>query len=248
MISKQFKKSIIKRLKDDYNVACHSIRMDSKEHNRYQEYTLSCFIQHRPFKLSLILNICPVDSPNESYSFYVFAKPDCVDCIPDLNEKTLYSDVVNAITEVRDVFSYLNSAYEFIFEHNTVTLISGIYLVSPSYFEIKFIKSAIETSSVVKVYDFINSGRLCTNINITANEIFVSPWKPYAVHPTFKKSSNLLSGDSVNFKANFAKSVLLFFNENCRTSDEYDDEEADYMSLNYEDLKRYLLVKKMTII
>lgn len=248
MISKQFKKSIIKRLKDDYNVVCHSIRVENKEHNRYQEYSLSCSARHQMFTLSLIVNICPVDSPSQSYYFYVFSKSDFVDCIPNLNEKLRYNDVVDAIKEVRGVFSYINPAYEFRFEHSTVSLISGIYFVGSSYFEIKSIKSIIETTSVGKVYDFINSGRLSTNINITDNNIYVSPWMPYAVHPTFEEPSNLLSGDLDVFKANFAKSVVLFFNEHCRTADNHNDEEADYMPLSYEDLKRYLLVHKMTSI
>jgi hypothetical protein len=71
---------------------------------------------------------------------------------------------------------------------------------------------------------------------------------PYAVHPTFEEPSSLLSGDLEVFKANFAKSIVLFFNEHCRTADNHNDEEADYMPLNYEDLKRYLLVYKMSSI
>lgn len=248
MISTQFKKSIIKRLKDDYNVVCHSIRMEDKDHNSYQEYSLSCSARHQLFTLNLILNICPVDSPNESYYFYVFAKSDCVDNIPHLKDKLHYENVVDAIQEVRDVLNYISPLYEFKFLHNDVTIISGIYFEGSSYFEIKSLKNVLDINSVIMLYDFINSGRLCSQIKITDNKIYVSPCISHCVHPTFTEYSSILSGDLYVFKANFAKSVVLFFNENCRTADNHNDEEDDYLPLNYEDLKRYLLVHNMCAI
>lgn len=245
MISTQFKKTVIKLLKNDYDITCHAISMSEHEHATYQEYSLSCSSNRKVFFLTLLVTICPVDSSSNLHTFYIFSKSDCVDCIPQFKEKIKHDLIIDAMKEVRHVLSYIDPVYNFQLEHVRVTLISGIYFVGSSYFEIKTIKSLIEAASVVKVYDFSNSGKVCSNVDITGNLINLQPWKLYGIHPTFEEFSIVDMSGLETFKSNLAKSIVLFFNENHKTADDYNDEESDYMPLNYDDLKRYLLVHTM---
>lgn len=248
MISTQFKKKVIKFLENEYNIVCHAISMKDQINKEYQEYSLSCETNLKLFNMTLRVNICHVDAPSGLHSFHVFLASDSVDFVYNLKEQITYDIVRDAISEVRNIFSYLSPRFGFLFINTTVTLITGIYFVGSSYFELKSIKSVVDTTHVVNIYDCIKSEQRCSNINIINNAIYVYPWITYTVYPTFKEPSSLLSGDLELFKANFAKNVILFLNKNYRTADEHNNEEADYMPLNYEDLKRYLLVYKMSSI
>lgn len=244
MISNRFKKTVIKRLKTDYGIVCHSIKM--KEHSRgCQTYDLSCSANRKLFSLTLVVNTCPVDSPSHLYFFNVYSKSDSLDCIPNLKEKMNLNLVFESIDEVLKDFSYIDSSYVFRFEHETVTLLSGLYIVGSSYFEIKSIKNILSSASHLKIYNFSNTGKICSSIEINDNKILVSLWHTYAVNPTFHKNCLIENGGLEIFKANLAKSILLFLNEHPISADNHNDNEEDYMSLTYDEIQRYLLVYKM---
>lgn len=244
MISTQFKKTVIKRLKNDYDIVCHSIEI--KDHSRgCQKYSLICSSNRKIFSLSLIVNTCPVDSPSNLYFFNVYSETDCLDCIPNLKEKMNLNIVFESIDKVLKDFSYLDSSYVFRFEHDTVTLLSGLYLIGSSYFEIKSIKNIFSTTSHLKIYNFLNNGKICSNIAINNNKILVSPLKFNNINKTFNQHS-IIGTDGLDiFKANLAKSILLFLNENHVLAENHNEIEDDYMSLNYDEIQRYLLVYKM---
>jgi len=238
MISNRFKKTVIKRLKTDYDVVCHGIELTDQS-SVYHTYSLSCSANRRLFSLTLLVAICPVDSPNHLYTFEVSAQPDCLDCIPNIEEKMKINLVFKAISEVREDYSYLEPFYEFRLEHNSITLLSGQYLVGSSYFEIKTTISKISTTSFLKIYNFENHRALtCAAVTIDDKKIFVRPWTMDQINHTFCQHGIIESGGLDPFKANLAKCVFLFFN----------DTEDDYMQLDYIDMKRYLLVFKMEAI
>lgn len=238
MISNRFKKTVIKRLKTDYDVVCHGIEM-TNESSVYQTYSLSCSANRRLFALKLMVAIYPVDTPSHFYTFEVSAQPNCLDCIPNIEEKMKINLVFEAIDEVREDYSYLEKSYEFRLEHNSITLLSGQYILGSSYFEIKNIINKISTTSCVKIYNFDAHRHLtCAAVNIDDNKIFVRPWTMQQINPTFLEHGIIEVGGLDTFKANLAKSVFLFFN----------DTDDDYMQLDYTDMKRFLLVFKMEYI
>lgn len=238
MISNRFKKTVIKRLKTDYDVVCHGIELTDQS-SVYHTYSLSCSANRKLFSLTLLVANCPVDSPNHLYTFEVYTRPDCLDCIPNIEEKMKISLVFNAIAEVREDYSYLQPSYEFRLEHSSITLLNGQYFVGSSYFEMKSITNKISTTSCVKIYNFDAHRHLtCAAVNIDDNKIFVRPWTMKHINPTFLQHGLIETGGLDMFKANLAKSFFLFFN----------DTDDDYMQLDYTDMKRYLLVFKMEAI
>ena len=239
MISNRFKKTVIKRLKTDYDVVCHGIEM-TNESSVYQTYLLSCSASRRLFSLKLMVAICPVDTPSHLYTFEVSVQHECLYFIPNISEKIKLDFIFTALAEVREDFSYLEPSYEFRFVHNSITLLSGQYFVGSSYFEIKSINNKIATTSCIKIYNFENQRTLtCAAVNIDDNKIFIRPWTiEKEINPTFFQHGIIEVGGLDTFKANLAKCVFLFFN----------DDEDDYMQLDYTDMKRYLLVFKMEAI
>lgn len=235
MISKQFKKTIIKRLKTDYDVVCHGIELTDVS-TVYQTYSLSCSANRRVFSLKLMVAICPVDTPSRLYTFEVCVQHECLYFITNISAKMKIDLLFKAIAEVREDFSYLNPSYEFRLPHNSITLLSGQYFVGSSYFEIKSIINKILTISCLQIYNFESDRALtCAAINIDGDKISVRPWTMKQINPIFLQHSLIEVGGLDIFKANLAKCVFLFFN----------DTEDDYMQLDYTDMKRYLLVYKM---
>ena len=238
MISNRFKKTVIKRLKTDYDVVCHGIELTDQS-SVYHTYSLSCSASCRLFSLTLLVANCPVDSPNHFYTFEVYSKHECLYFIPNISEKMNLNILFKALAEVREDFSYLDPSYEFRLEHTSITLLSGQYFVGSSYFEIKSIISKISTTSCFKIYNFKNRRDLtCAAMNIDGDKIFVRPWTIDKIDPVFCQYGIIESSGLDTFKANLAKCVFLFFN----------DTEDDYIQLDYTDMKRYLLVFKMETI
>lgn len=245
MISTQFEKRIKKHLKDDYDINCYRISMCYKESKRSQNFTIFCSYNRKMFELTLSVNLCTVDSLEQCYSFTVFAKADCIDCLPHLKSNINPDIIVDSIQEVREVLSYINHDYSFKMDHRMVILISGTYLVGSSYFEIKTIKSSVETISFIKLHDFFDKGTDCAYLNIVGNTVVVEPSTSCSDINQFKQRSVIEVGGMTTFKTNLTKCIIFHLNKHHKTSDYYNDDEADYMPLNYDDLKRYLLVHSM---
>lgn len=239
MISKKFMSVVMKKLKSDYNIICHSIRLNENSQKGFQTYSLSCSGNKEIFSLDMKVSLCPVDSPSHLYTFEVYSMADGINFIPQLKSRTDFSSIRNAINDVRLDFSYLDENYEFILNHKSFTLLSGQYFVGSSYFEIKSIQNIVAAKSSLVIRNFETERYLhCSSINISDNKIFVSPWTSDNHHPTFNQYDLIEDGGLDTFKANLAKTVFLFFN----------DTEDDYMQLDYTDMKRYLLVYKMIAI
>jgi hypothetical protein len=245
MISSKFKKTVVKHLKTDYDIDCYRVSMCYDEAKRSQNFTLFCSYNRKMFELTLAVNLCTVDSLSHCYSFTVFAKADCIDCLPQLTSSINPDIIVDSIQEVREVLSYINHDYSFKMDHRMVILISGTYLVGSSYFEIKTIKSSVETISFIKLHDFFDKGTECAYLNIVGNTVVVQPSTSCSDINQFKQQSVIEVGGMTTFKKNLAKCIIFHLNKHHKTSDYYNDDEADYMPLNYDDLKRYLLVHSM---
>lgn len=239
MISKKFMSLVRKKLKIDYNIICHSIRLNDHAKKDFQTYSLSCSSNKKLFSLDMRVSLCPVDSPSHLYTFEVYSMAAGIKFIPQLKARTDFSMVRNAINDVRLDFNYLDENYEFVFDHKRFTLLTGQYFVGSSYFEIKSIQNVVASTSCLIIRNFATERQLhCSSINISDNKIFVRPWISDSPHTIFNQYDIIENGGLDTFKANLAKTVFLFFN----------DTEDDYMQLDYTDMKRYLLVYKMIAI
>lgn len=242
MISNNFKKTIKNTLKKDYNIDCYRISTDPYQNAYNQNYTIHCSFAGVKFTLQLIIDLCLTDMPSDRYSFTVVSEERYIHSIVTMMDNSR-SDLINSsMSEVRNLFSYLNPCYTFRLEHQKIYMISGTYLVGSSCFEIKTIKSKISTVSVIKFNNSTDKEKACIRLNIVDKNIFVKPLHDYYNNTIFQVGSVLEDDKMDIFKANFAKCILLYFNDN---SDDHNDIIDNYIDLDYSDMKRYLLINEM---
>lgn len=243
MISKAFKKTIKDTLKKEYGVDCNRMIVYPHQDNYQQDYTLHC--SDGKFKSVLRLTLHSGIQADNKYTncFYVFAEELNMECSPVLIEKSFPTIVIDAMEEVRSLFSYLNPYYSYMLEHSKICLIFGHFNTSDKGIDIKDILIRIETTSTIKFYNSLDVVKVCAYLSMIGNEILIKPVKNYC-KDTFFQVPVILEPTTIDvFKSNYAKSLLFFMNDRYKST--YNDKEEDYMHLNYEDLKRYLLVHTM---
>lgn len=243
MISQSFKNSISHSLKENYGIDLVKIKKLSSKGYLYQDFNLYGKSEGLSHIFRLRINFCDDDAEDYRRSFYIFTEAHSYfSSFKTIRDKIHPLLINNAILDVKKLFSFLDLTYTYSLRHLKVSLVSGTYTHSTNGLVVNTIQGIVETTSVISVYVSFSEDDFCI-VNIIGNKISVRPSNGYTTELAFQGSSTIDKDGIDSFKAGFAKCFLIYINK--KLDGRYNHQEDDYMSLTYDELKRYFLVLEM---
>lgn len=243
MLNPSFEKVIIDLLKTHYDLQICNIKELSNEKDSYKTFRFHGKEQktYSSYPLRMILETRN-DKDTEYHSFHIFGEDrNCRSCV-SINEKIYPSVIQKALVDIKnEVPKFLmDSRFIYLLGHYNISLISGNYYNNGTDIVVTDVLPLVDTVS--NIYFFIpglsmSSYNFCS-VNIKGYKLYIRPIKGYETESTFDSPITLDNDGIDTFKAQFLKCLLIYIN-----SDLYN--EADYLNLNYEDLKKYFLVLEM---
>ena len=244
MISREFKQAIADALKLNYDIELCRLKKLSSKGYLYQDFNLYCKSAGFSSLLRLRINFCNDDDDDYRRSFNIFSDlTGLLSSCQKVQEK-IYPDIIrNAIFDVKNLFSFLDSRYSYTLSHDTVSLLSGTYFKQNNEIDISTLHNFVETTSKIFVYLSYSDHPLCS-VNIIGDCILVRPVNEH-MDEHFKGLITMDEDNIDEFKANFSKCLLLQINKKSFNSAVYNHNPDDYMDLTYDEFKKYFLVLEM---
>lgn len=241
MINTAFENTIKDELRLNYDLNLYSLVEVVSHLPFYKDFRLHCKADFSHYLLRLRINFRD-DNNQKTQSFSIF--------IERVNDNHFWNNVYNKIypdtikkslTEVRKEIFFVDDQFGYLLIHDNVSLMSGTYSNTDDGLVIETLFSIVETQSHLSYHQTglsIGSSYAFCSINIKADKLYIRPIKGYDTDTAFDHPITLDNIGIEAFKAQFFKCLLIYIN-----SEQYN--EADYINLNYEEIKQYFLILEM---
>jgi hypothetical protein len=241
MISPTFENTIKNELRLHYDLNLCSLVEVVSHLPFYKDFRLHCKADFSHYLLRLRINFRD-DNNQKTQSFSIFIeRVNSNNFWNNICKKIYPATIEKSLTEVRKEIFFVDEQFGYMLIHDKVSLMSGTYYNTDGGLVIETLFSIVETESHLSYHQTglsIGSSYAFCSINIKADKLYIRPIKGYDTDTAFDHPITLDNAGIATFKAQFFKCLLIFIN-----SAQYN--EADYINLNYEEIKKYFLVLEM---
>jgi hypothetical protein len=244
MISTTFENIIKNELRLHYDLNLSGIVEVASQLPFYKDFRLRCKADGCLYLLRLRINFRDDNNQkNQSFSIFIEAVNNGNNFWNNVWKKVYPSTIEKSLTEVRKEIFFVDERFGYMLGHDKISLMSGTYSDSDSDsgLVIETLLSMVETESYISYYQparSIGSAYSFCAIKIKDDKLYIRPIKGYETETAFDIPIPLDNTGVDIFKAQLFKCLLIYIN-----SEQYN--EADYLNLNYEDIKKYFLVLEM---
>lgn len=241
MISPSFENTIKDELRLHYDLNLCSLDEVVSHLPFYKDFRLRCKADGCLYLLRLRINFRD-ENNQKNKSFDIFSeRVNCTHFWNNIWKKIYPSTIEKSLTEVRKEIFFVDERFGYMLIHDKVSLMSGTYSDTKCGLVIETLLSTVETESHLSYHQpslSIGSAYAFCSIKIKADNLYIRPIKGYETETTFDIPIPLNNTGVDIFKTQLFKCLLIYIN-----SEQYN--EADYLNLNYEDIKKYFLVLEM---
>lgn len=242
MISSTFENTIKDELRIHYDLNLCSLVEVVSHLPFYKDFRLHCKADYGHYLLRLRINFRDENNQkNQYFSIFIEAVNNGNNFWNNVWKKVYPSTIEKSLTDVRKEIFFVDERFGYMLIHDKVSLMSGTYSDSDAGLVIETLLSMVETESHISYYQparSIGSAYSFCSIKIKADNFYIRPIKGYETETAFDVPIPLDKAGVDIFKAQLFKCLLIYIN-----SEQYN--EADYLNLNYEDIKKYFLVLEM---
>lgn len=248
MLNPAFEKTIVDLLRTNYDLEIRDIKELSNEKDDYRTFRVPCRDIKTYFAYPLRMTLkTHKDEGMEYYSFHIFSETINGSSLVDINEKIYPSVIQKALVDVKnEVPKFLmDSSFIYMLHHIQISLITGNYHNTGNDIVITGLTPIIDTFSNIFFFspNLANSTYTFCSVNIKGDKLYIRPIKGYDNDPAFDKPVTFDDAGIKLFKASLFKCLLIFCNLIFCNTGLYN--EADFMNLDYEAMKNYLLLLEM---
>lgn len=241
MISTTFENIIKNELRLHYDLNLSSIVEVASQLPFYKDFRLRCTVDGFLYLLRLRINFRD-ENNQKNQSFYIFSEfVNCTHFWNNIWKKIYPATIEKSLTEVRKEIFFVDERFGYMLIHDKVSLMSGTYSDTKDGLVIETLLSTVDTESHISYHQpslSIGSAYAFCAIKIKGDKLYIRPIKGYETETAFDIPITLDNAGVAIFKSQFFKCLLIHIN-----SEQYN--EADYLNLNYEEIKKYFLVLEM---
>lgn len=243
MLNPAFEKTIVDLLRTNYDFEIRHIKELSNEKDDYRTFRVPCRDIKTYFSYPLRMTLkTHKDGGMEYYSFHIFSENINGSSLVDINEKIYPSVIQKALVDVKnEVPKFLmDSSFIYMLYHNQISLITGTYHNTGTDIVVTDLIPIIDTFSNIFFFspDLANSTYTFCSVNIKGDKLYIRPIKGYDNDPAFDKPVTFDDDGIKLFKAYLLKCLLIYSNSELFNT-------SDYLHLDYESMKKYLLLLEM---
>lgn len=244
MISPSFENTIKDELRLHYDLNLCSLVEVASHLPFYKDFRLRCKSDGCSYLLRLRINFHD-ENNQKNQSFSIFIENINGNHFWNNVWKKIYpATIEKSLAEVRKEIFVVDERFCYMLIHDKVSLMSGTYSDTMDGLVIDTLFLTVDTESHLSYYQpslSIGSSYAFCAIKIKADKLYIRPIKGYETETAFDSPIPLDNAGIDAFKAQFFKCLLIYIN-----SEQYN--EADYLNLNYDDIKKYFLVFEMNAI
>lgn len=242
MLNPAFEKTIVDLLRTNYDLEIRHIKELSNEKDDYRTFRIPCREIKTYFSCPLRMTLKTHKNGGiEHYSFHIFSENINGSSILDINEKINPSVIHKALVDVKnEVPKFLmDSRFIYLLGHNRISFISGSYYNYGSDIVVTDLIPIIDTFSYIFFFspDISSIYNFCS-VNIKGDKLHIRPIKGYDNDTAFNKPVTFDDDGIKLFKAYLLKCLLIYCNSELFNT-------SDYLHLDYDAMKKYLLLLEM---
>jgi hypothetical protein len=242
MISSSFENTIKDELRLHYDLNLCSLVEISSNLPFDKDFRLRCKTEGCFYSLRLRINFRDDNNQKDkSFSIFIEGVNNGNNYWNNVWKKVYPSTIEKSLAELRKEIFFVDERFGYMLVHDIISLMSGTYSDTDDGLVIETLLSTVDTESHLSYHQpslSIGSSYAFGAIQIKGDKLYIRPIKGYETEAAFDIPIPLDNTGVDIFKAQLFKCLLIYIN-----SEQYN--EADYLNLNYEDIKKYFLVLEM---
>lgn len=243
MLDQAFEKNIIDLLKTHYDLQLCHIKELSNEADDYKTFRLRCKDNQSDSYYPIRMILESYNYENIRYhNFHVFSEDKTCRSSIVIDKKIYPSVIQKALADIKnEVPEFLmDSSFIYLLSHDNISLISGSYYYNGSDIVVTHLNPIVETVSDIFFFSPNRPSSTYTFclVNIKGDKLYIRPIKGYDNDTAFNKPVTFDDDGIKLFKAYLLKCLLIYCNSELFNT-------SDYLHLDYDAMKKYLLLLEM---